>query len=54
MKKGIRKHLGKQKEKVVDSLPKEDALSQKVVNFTRDDENSMKCPDKKKKAQVST
>ena len=46
--KGNRKHLGKQKEKVVDSLPKEDALSQKVVNFMRDDENSMTCPDQKK------
>ena len=48
MRKGMRKHLGKQIEKVVDSLPKEDALSQKVVNFMRDDENSMTCPDKKK------
>ena len=48
MRNGMRKHLGKRIEKVVDSLPKEDALSQKVVNFMRDDENSMTCPDKKK------
>ena len=44
----MRKHLGKRIEKVVDSLPKEDALSGKVVNFMRNDENSMTCPDKKK------
>ena len=48
MRKGTRKHLGKRIQKVVDSLPKEDALSQKVVNFMRDDENSTKCPDKNK------
>ena len=35
-------------EKVVDSLPKKDELSQKVVNVTRDDETSMTCPEKKK------
>ena len=44
----MQKHLGKQIEKFVDSLPKEDTLSQKVVNFMRDDENSMTCPDKRK------
>ena len=44
----MQKHLEKRIEKFVDSLPKEDALSQKAVNFMRDDENSMKCPDKKK------
>ena len=48
MRKGMQKYLGKQIEKVVDSLPKEDALSQKAVNFMRDNENSMTCPDKKK------
>ena len=53
MRRGMRKHMGKWIE-VVDSLPKEDALSQKVVNFMRDNESSMTCPDKKKeKAQVS-
>ena len=46
--KGVRKHLGKQIEKVVGSLRKEDTLSQIVVNFKSYDENSMKCPDKKK------
>ena len=44
----MRKHMGKRIEKVVDSLPKKDELSQKVVNVTRDDETSMTCPDKKK------
>ena len=45
--------MGKQIE-VVDSLPKEDALFPKNVNFMRDNESSMMCPDKKKeKAQVS-
>ena len=48
MRKGMRKHSGKRIEKFVDSLPKEDTLSQKVVNFMRDDENSMTCPDKRK------
>ena len=48
MRKGMRKHMGKRIEKVVDSLSKKDELSQKVVNVTRDDETSMTCPDKKK------
>ena len=47
MRKGMQKHLGKRIE-VVDSLPQDDAVSQKVVNFMRDNENSMTCPDKKK------
>ena len=48
MRKGMRKHMGKRIEKVADSLPKKDELSQKVVNVTRDDETSITCPDKKK------
>ena len=40
--------MGKRIEKVADSLPKKDELSQKVVNVTRDDETSITCPDKKK------
>lgn len=33
---------------MVDSLEKEDILSQKVINFMRDDENFITHPDKKK------
>ena len=47
-KKEFRKHLGIRLDRATDSLRKKDTLSDKVAKFMSEDENSMKCPDKKK------